>query len=290
MQFSNELLATILILISAVLHASWNAAVKKSPDKLPIMVFITAYGGFAFVPFTFLVPLPTFELWLWIIFSAFIHLSYQRSLTKMYEKNPLSYAYPIARGTGPLLVAIFSLFIFQTALEPLEIVFISSLVFGIFLTVRSAPKANIDDSSTEHNKFNVIYPLITGTLIASYTLVDAYAISLSDEILTFIIWSAVIQAPLFFTMAVKDRGIKILAQSLRTWRHGLPAALVGQIGYALALTAYSFGNVGKIAALRETSILFAGILGYFWLKENMSRQKAIALFIIMISAVALAAI
>lgn len=290
MQFSHELLATILILISAVLHASWNAAVKKSPDKLPIMVFITAYGGFAFVPFTFLVPLPTFELWLWLIFSAFIHLSYQRSLTKMYEKNPLSYAYPIARGTGPLLVAIFSLFIFQTALEPLEIVFIASLVFGIFLTIRSAPKANIDDTNTGHNKFNAIYPLITGTLIASYTLVDAYAVRLNDNILTFIIWSAVTQAPLFFAIAMKDRGSAILIQSLRSWRYGLPAAIMAQLGYVFALAAYSFGNIGKIAALRETSILFAGILGYFWLKENMSHQKAVALFIIMISAVALAAI
>ena len=63
MGFSNELLATILILISAVLHASWNAAVKKSSDKLPVMVFIMAYGGFAFTPFIFFVPAPKVELW-----------------------------------------------------------------------------------------------------------------------------------------------------------------------------------------------------------------------------------
>jgi drug/metabolite transporter (DMT)-like permease len=273
-----------LILISAALHATWNAAVKKSPDKLPIMVFIMAYGGLVFIPLGFFVPLPGNHIWPWIIGSAIVHLLYQISLTKMYETSPLSYAYPIARGTGPLLVAIFSFFILQETLQPLEFLFIFSLIAGIFLTIRSV--------NTHQNKqaLTFLYPLLTGIMIAGYTLIDAHAVKSSENILSFIVWSGIVTSPLLLSVALKERGVKILTQSLNVWRYGIPATLIAQAGYALALTAYSLGNVGEIAALRETSILFASLLGYFWLKEPMPKRKAFALTIILVSAICLSII
>ncbi len=241
-----------------------------------------AYGGIIFIPFVFLVPFPDNQLWLWIVLSAGIHLLYQISLTKMHETSPLSYAYPIARGTGPLIVVIFSYLFLHENLQLLEALFICTLISGIFLTIKSGSI----NHGHQHTKLHIQYPLLTGIMIASYTLVDAHAVKQSSNIFTFIIWSGFVQSPLLLIVALKARGPKILKQSLAIWKYGLPTTLVAQGGYALALTAYSIGNVGEIAALRETSILFAGILGYYWLKEPISNRKALALTIIFISAIA----
>ncbi|UTW54938.1 EamA family transporter [Kordiimonas sp. SCSIO 12610] len=245
-----------------------------------------AYGGLIFIPIVFFIPAPDIELWGWIGLSAIIHLLYQMSLTKMYEVNPLSYAYPIARGTGPLLVTVFSVLIFKDTITLLELLFIASLVLGIFLTIKTSdhPSKGVGTD----NETNTLYPLLTGVMIAGYTLIDSHAVKISENLLTFIIWSGLAQSPLLLIIALRKRGFKILKQSLKVWRYGIPATLIAQTGYAFALTAYSFGNVGKIAALRETSILFAGLIGYFWLKEKVSAQKAMAFILIMSSAVALA--
>jgi len=261
------------------MHASWNAALRNSPDKLAVMVFIMCFGGLMFAPATLLVPFPSIEVWYFIAGSVSVHLFYQIMLTKMHEHNPLTFAYPIARGLGPLLVTIASFFLFTNSLDLKEVGFISILVAGIFLTSRK------EESQTNTN---IVYPILTGFGIATYTIVDGIAVKHSEEALSFIVWSGLMAAPPLYVYALKTRGGSIMADALRAWKVGLPTALIAQIGYVIALFAYRFGNLGEISALRESSILFAAAIGYVWLKEPLSKRKLFALVMIFTGTAALA--
>ena len=270
-------LATVLILTSAALHAVWNAMVKRSPDKMATMVFISGWGGLLYLPLIPLAPLPDAGMMVFIAASAAVHLVYQLSLTRALDVGELTFVYPIARGLGPLLVAIFSLFFLPDDFEPLEFAAVLVLVSGIFLTTRNK----------SGNRAGFGAALLTGSMIASYTLIDGTAVKAAETPLTYVIWSGIAFAPILMTYTSLRHGPRYLWQCLGAWRHGLPASLMANSGYAIALYALSLGTIGEIAALRETSILFATLIGTLWLKEKITSQKLIAVGLIALGAIGL---
>lgn len=276
-----ESLATTLILTSAVMHAVWNAAVRRSPDRFATVVFVTSFGGLLYLPFIGFAPLPSPELWPWIGASAVSHLCYQLCLARMMDKGALTLVYPIARGTGPLIVALFAFFFMADGLRPAQLAAIMVLVSGIFLTARPDP------SNTTDQRPAIFAALATGITIASYTIIDGIAVRQADEALTFVLWSGITAAPMVFIVGLKQRGTKMLTSSLKVWRQGLPASFMAHGGYALALFAFSLGELGEIAALRETSIVFATLIGTLWLKEKTGPRRIAAIGLIALSALTL---
>lgn len=270
-------LATVLILTSAALHAVWNAMVKRSPDKMATMVFISGWGGLLYLPLIPLAPLPDASMMAFIAASTAIHLVYQLSLTRALDVGELTFVYPIARGLGPLLVAVFSLFFLPGDFEPLEFVAVLVLVSGIFLTTRNKTG----------NRAGLGAAILTGCMIASYTLIDGTAVKAAENPLTYVIWSGIAFAPILMTYTSLRHGRRYLWQCLGAWRHGLPASLMANTGYAIALYALSLGTIGDIAALRETSILFATLIGALWLKEKVTSLKVLAVSLIALGAVGL---
>jgi drug/metabolite transporter (DMT)-like permease len=263
------------------MHAVWNAAVKRSPDRFATVVFVTSFGGLLYIPFIPFAPLPSPDLWPWIAASAITHLFYQLCLARMMDKGALTLVYPIARGTGPMIVALFAFMFLQDDLSAAQLAAIAVLVMGIFLTARP------DASNTKDNRPAIFAALATGTTIASYTIIDGLAVRKAGEALTFVIWSGMAAAPLVFLVGLKQRGTRMLASSLMVWRQGLPASFMAHGGYALALFAFSIGGLGEIAALRETSIVFATIIGTFWLKEQTGPRRIAAIGLIALSALTL---
>lgn len=274
-------LATTLILTSALLHALWNASVKRSSDKFAAILFVTSYGGLLYLPFIGLAPLPDPALWGWIAASAVSHLLYQLALSAALERGALTFVYPIARGTGPLLVAVFAFFYFEDQLPLKTIAAIAILVSGIFLT------AQLNRGNQDASKPALAFALLTGTAIAGYTIIDGLAVSHAHNPLTFILWSGISAAPMIFLIGLKRRGWQVVRSSLAVWRQALPAAFFAHGGYALALTAFSLGNLAEIAALRETSIIFASIIGFLWLKEPFTHNKLAAVLLIATGALAI---
>lgn len=276
-----ETLATILILTSAFMHAVWNAAVRRSADRFATVVFVTSFGGLLYVPFIGFAPLPSADLWLWIGASAASHLCYQLCLARMMDKGALTLVYPIARGTGPMIVALFAYFFLENGLGPTQLGVIMLLVLGIFLTARP------DKSKTSGHKPAVLAALATGLTIAGYTIIDGIAVRRADEALTFVLWSGITAAPMVFIVGLYQRGSQMLSSSLKVWRQGLPASFMAHGGYALALFAFSLGELGEIAALRETSIVFATIIGALWLKESTGPRRIAAIALIALAALTL---
>ncbi len=270
-------LATVLILISAAVHASWNAMVKRAEDKLAIMLFISGFGGLLFIPFVPFVPLPDLTMWGFIAASICIHIVYQLALTRALDVGELTFVYPVARGLGPLLVALFSLVFLSGDLTAGEFVAVLVLVTGIFATM----------GGRLTNRKGLAPALLTGFMIATYTLVDGFAVKTAANPFTYIVWAALAYAPVFFLYIGLTRGPAFILKAARTWKHGLPAAVMSQGGYGLALLALSLGTIGEVAALRETSILFATLIGTVWLKENVTPRKILAVSLIALGAIGL---
>jgi len=272
-----DALATLLILASALLHASWNAATKRAENKLATIAFMSIFGSLLYIPLVPFFPLPTGMMWAFILASVITHIVYQLALARALEFGDLTFVYPIARGLGPLLVGIFSLVFLSGALNLPEFLAVLVLVSGIFLTI----------GARAGNRKAFMAAVICGLMIASYTLVDGFAVKSVDEPMIFIIWGALTFSPIFATFLTLTHGRGFLLDSLRTWRVSLPIALVAQSGYALALYALSLGDIGEIAALRETSIVFATLIGVLWLKEKISTQKLVAVLLIAVGAISL---
>lgn len=278
---SDDSLATLLILSSALLHAIWNAAVKKSDDKFATVVFVTSYGGLLFIPFAAFAPFPEPALWGWIAASMASHLLYQLALAAALERGALTFIYPIARGTGPMLVVVFAYFILNDTLPPWKLAAIGLLVGGIFLSAGSLGK------NANQPRSALYFALLTGSMIASYTVIDGLAVRTAQNPLSFILWSGISTAPMIFLVGIKRRGFALVSDTLKVWRQGVLASIPAHGGYALALVAYNLGGLGEIAALRETSIVFAALIGFLWLKEPFSRNKLASLLLIALGAILL---
>ncbi|UTW58214.1 EamA family transporter [Kordiimonas sp. SCSIO 12603] len=271
--------STILILISALFHAGWSAAVKSTSDKFSITFMMCAGGGILCLPLTFFVPFPTSELWFWLIISLILHGGYQAVLLKTLEAGDLTHVYPIARGTGPLFVAFISFFLLAEKLTLPEYLAIAIIVGGIFLTgsFRFTPET----------RKATILALFTGIFIAGYSVIDAIGVKTANNPFSFIIWSNVIFAPVFIAAGLKSRGIRIFQDTLANWHIGVPVMIIAYTGYALALLAYRHGSIAEVAALRETSIIFATLIGLIILKESFSKRRTLAAIIIAFGAIIL---
>ncbi|MEX0300647.1 MAG: EamA family transporter [Kordiimonas sp.] len=278
---SPDIIATLLILSSAFLHASWNALVKHAPDKYATVIFATSYCGIMFVPFAFFVEFPTSTMWAWIASSVAVRLTYQWLAVKSLETNPLTVAYPLSRGMGPLLVTLFAVFILHETLPLTSYLGISILILGILFTL------SFKGAEPAPSRSALIYPILAGSFIAFYTIVDSRAVINTGDPYAYIVWSGIAFAPATLLAGIMQRGPRMVTECLSTWRLGLPVAVISNMAYALVLLAYSLGSIAEIAALRETSIVFASLIGFFWLKEKISKNKLVSICLIAIGALIL---
>ena len=275
-------LATVLVLTSALLHASWNAWLKRCPDKLAINSFFCVIGGLAFVPVAFFVPLPSGQAWVLIAFSTAVHCIYQFFLIRMLDKADFTVGYPIARGMGPLIVTMASFWLWPGMLDTVEIIAIFTVISGIMLTGYMAAQGKFHGI---HQVPSIGLALVTGLCIGTYTLIDSSIMKLDENFLTLLSWMNITFAPAFLAVALMQRGPRIFPQMLSSWRTSLPITLIAYCGYTMALLAFRFGTVAEVAALRETSIVFAALIGFWLLKEQFSRGRLLSCLMIAAGAI-----
>ncbi len=263
-------IATVLILISAVLHAVLNALIKSAGDRLVSRTLIGVCSAAVAAPFAFFVPFPDPAVWKWLALAALAHSLYQLVQLKSYRYGDLSVVYPVARGLAPPITAFGAFVLFGEALSLLQIAGV--LAIGLAVTSLAAGHAGHD-----HGRRALVYAALTGVMISGYTLVDASGVRSAAHPFTYIVWFFLtfwIPVALF---TVLRRGRGLAAAVAREGRRGIIAGLIAVTSYTLALLALRLGATAEIAALREISVIFAAAIGALFLGEGFgARRLAVA--------------
>jgi len=277
-------LALALAVLAAVLHAVFGAMQKGRHDPWITRGAIDLSYGLMAVPLVvFVVPFP--EPHMWPIFAAafFIHIAYKLMQARAYSLGAYTVVYPVVRGTGPLITILAAGAVFQEHYAPLQWLGVAVLVSGIFgLALYNLVKTKVDRGVLYHA---LILAFLTGILVAGYTTFDAYAIRATRDPFTFLAWFFMIDGVAIPILV--HRRLLALPKGQRAplvWR-GVIGGLVAYFSFGSIMLATRLGKVGEVAVLRETSILFAVVIGVVFLKESVGPRRAGLMGLIALGAV-----
>jgi len=259
-----------LLLLAALLHATWNALIKADPDPLSSFGVLMLTGGvLALAALPFLPPLSR-DAWPYVAGSIALHNAYYVFLLRSYRFGDLSHVYPIARGVGPLLVAAASASVVGEHLGRVDaggVALVSSGILSLSLA-NGRPRGDALRPTA--------YALATGVTIAAYTIADGLGARHTSNPLSYIAWLSLCEGPWMVSLAVWRRGRTIVPHLRRyAWR-GIVGGVVATVGYGIAIWAFSRGTLANVAALRETSVLFASLIGTRWLGEAFGARRVFA--------------
>ena len=264
----------IAILGAAFLHASWNALIKNSTDKIKSMLVLTLMHGILGIFIAFFVEFPKSEVWPWLIASALFHVIYQGCLALAYNSGDLSRVYPIARGTAPILVLLIFYFIIETSMTHAEILGVLLLAFGVIGMAQGA-------FSNRENLILLPYTLGAAIGTAGYTIFDGIGSRISTNPTSYISWLFIITMPIFFSVIIIFKGLKTFKIEETTWKVGSVAGIFSFGSYWVAIWAMTQAPIPLVSALRETSILFAVLIGIIIFRDKTSSKKIIAASLIL---------
>ena len=266
----------LAVLAAALLHASWNALVKASADKQLDTIAVAVGSGLIALALAPWLPVPAAASWPWLAASALVHILYFVFLAGAYRWGDLSYTYPIMRGGGPMIVAFCGALVFGEVLEPVHWVGVVLICAGILAF-----------ASGSHDRRATLFALANAVVIAGYTLIDAKGARLSGAPVSYTLWFFAANGAVIGGMGLLQRGRDLPAYCRR---HGLRAGLGGLFAvaaYGIALWAMTRAPVALVAVLRETSVIFAALLGALFLGERFTRRKLVATGAVMFGLVAL---
>jgi phosphonate utilization associated putative membrane protein len=274
-----------VVLCAALLHASWNALIKSGGDKAADTALITVAGAVVAFPFMLWVGLPNWGAWPYLLASLVIHVGYYIALVEAYKHGDLGLTYPIMRGFAPLLVALGSSVFIGEVPSAASWLGIVGITVGVALVGLAHPGEAL------HHRRALMFAFANACLIAIYTTVDGVGVRANGGaaryvLLLFVLDGFLYPALVWWRRSAAER--TALAAYARTrW----PMATLGgsaSIGaYGIALWAMTRAPVASVAALRETSVLFAAVLGTVLLKERFGLQRALGTFVIVAGVMAL---
>jgi drug/metabolite transporter (DMT)-like permease len=272
---------TFAILGAALLHAGWNAMFKSSPDKaLENVALAVSRGAIALACVPWL-PLPAPASWPWLAGSVLVHVAYFWALAGAYRWGDLSFAYPVMRGGAPVLVALAGVAVFGELLSWRQGAAVALICAGI-LALAGTPGGD-----AKAGRRAILFAGGNAAVIATYTLIDARGVRVSGAAVSYALWFFVANSAVQIALGAAGRGREIPAYLRRHWRR---AALGGAFtlgSYGVALWAMSRAPVALVAAVRETSVIFAAALGALFLGERFTLRRAGATATVLAGLVAL---
>ncbi|MGE8509336.1 MAG: EamA family transporter [Paraburkholderia terricola] len=271
-----------LVLLAALLHASWNAMLHGNEDRFLSMTWMSIAIAAVSTLVILFTPLPASAAWPYIVASGIVHIVYNVTLVRSYRRNDLAQAYPIARGSSPLLVTLGAALFAHEVIRPsqvLGILMISGGIIAIALERFHVSRAGLRAALT------------TGATIAVYTVIDSIGVRLSGgEAIAYTAWMFLFYwlMPVLF---VALRGVTALWPPVRSAPVSIGSSLVGGLvsiaAYGIVIWALQSGATGTVSALRETSVVFAVLIGRVFLREAVSAKRWIACMIVAAGAVCL---
>ena len=269
-----------LLLASALVHAIWNAIVRNGKDRFWSIAVICLVGAIAALPFALALGAPAPPSLPYLVLSSVLQIGYSLFLVRAYRDGELSSVYPIARGSAPLLVTLGAAVVARELPSTAGLTGIACVSSGIILLTlggnRPDPKS-------------AVAAFVTGIFIASYMVVDGLGVRLSESASSYAAWQAVtagLLIPLSFVI------IRRRVPALPRGKEGalvVGAGILGTLGYCIAIWAMSQSAMGGVSAIRETSILFAALIGTFVLHEKMTLPKILGALMVTAGVICLSA-
>lgn len=267
------------VLCGALLHASWNALIKASSDKSLDTALIHLIGSLIAVPLILATGWPVMAAWPFLALSLVVHVGYYTTLSRAYQYGDLGLTYPLMRGTAPLLVALSSAVLLGESLSVgawLGVLAVSAgvLVLGLSTAALAAPKA-------------LRFALLNAVIIAVYTVVDALGVRASGNALQYVAALFLLDGWPFALIIFARRRGRVLHYARARWPLATVGAAASLASYGVALWAMTKAPVASVAALRETSVLFAVLLGSWLLREVFTPRRVLGACAIVAGVVAL---
>ena len=260
-----EPLTLLLVLLAAVLHASWNALVKHG-DALMRMALVNAMASLCALPLLLAVAVPARASWPYLLASVIVHQGYYAFLVLGYQVGDLSQIYPIARGSAPLLVAVGA---FTFAGETLSV----PGMVAVLLICAAILSLAFGGGPQRGSGAPVLFALATGITIAGYTLLDGLGGRLAGDVRGYIAW-------LFVLEGIPLTLFALMRRRQRFWPAVRSDLLTGALGGAFAFTAYgvviwamTLTPMTYVSALRETSVILAALIGTRLLREPLGARR-----------------
>jgi drug/metabolite transporter (DMT)-like permease len=262
-----DLPVLLLVLLAALAHAIWNGWLKKSsPDFVGLGAISIGWLILAVIGL-FYVGLPAASHWPYLLATTGVHTTYAALLVNAYRRGELSLTYPIARGSGPVIVVLAAPFILNDQLAGADLVAVALIVSGILVIGLAGGGADL------HNRHAIVLSLASGIAIATYTLIDAAGARSGPSPHTYSVWLFVLAAIAQLTVTGivhRKATFTLLRPQLR---HGIAVGMLSAVAYAIVLWAMTVAPAALVAAVRETSILFAALIGWGLLGEKITRLR-----------------
>lgn len=259
----------LAVLGAAALHALWNALIRVGSSRIGAMVILSVMEIPIGLAVVLLRPLPPVDVVPWVLAAGVAHFGYKFFLAHAYEVGDLSRVYPIARGAAPMIAALAGLFLLADAVRPIEYLGIAVLGLGILTMARGV-------FTDGESRRLLPYALGSALATASYTLIDGMGARVSGDAIAYVGWIYVVDGILFAAGMVALRGRGVLCGGARAWATVGAASVASYGAYAISVWAMTVAPIALVAALRETSILFAVLIGWLVFGERMTPNKALA--------------
>jgi len=266
----------LLVLVAALMHAIWNTLVKSGDDQLLTLAAVNFVCSLAGLVIILWVGLPSAASWFYIILSTIIHTGYYFFLLKAYQHGDLSLVYPLARGTAPMLVLLGGILFANEHLPGMGLLGIALASIGII-------SLGFEKGWRWHrNAKPVLFALGTSIFISAYTITDGIGVRVSEHPISYIAWLFFLDGiPISAYAIYKRRGETKVFMRLQ-WKYCLLGGGAAMFAYGIVIYAMSQGAMAMVAALRETSVVMAALIGWLILGEASGGKRVLAAILVAI--------
>ncbi len=277
-----ELSVAFIVLLAALFHAIWNATVKSAADHLISITGLIAFTALIAVILLPFVGFPNADSLPYLLSSVVLHCGYCIALSAAYRYGDFSQAYPIARGTAPVLVALWGVLVLNEVLSNIEVVSLIGVLTGILIFTTKGFRRIIQRPQA------LISALITSLFIGGYTIVDGIGGRLSDNVLAYMVALSIPECIIMLIYTTYQRSFAEVIAIRHNWKIFLFGAALAFTSYSMVVWSMTQASIPLVSALRETSIIIAALIGAFYFKEPSGKRRIIASIVIFCSIALLA--
>lgn len=266
-------LPVLLGLFSAITVAVANFTVKRGGDVLTARMVMSMGMALTMIPFAPFVPAPPLAMWDSMAMAIAVHWVYQFAMVRALHRGGLSLVFPVMRGLSPLMTALMAPFMLGERLAPAG--YLGLIIACTALVVFALPgRQPLDQARLD--RAALVWAVLAAAGIGLYSVVDARVAREMPQAATFIVWLFLLDWIAVAAVVCWTRRGQLVARVRPQLKAGLWGGFAGSLSYGAAIYAFTLADAALVTALRETSVVFAALLGWLFLKEGFGARRTLA--------------